>query len=106
HMYLMPHDRGVMRHKLKHIRIIYQVRLIEEGTAEEIFNNPQHLYTKRLIAAIPDTNVDKIDENLHIRQSVKEEYDQHFHEYLDEDGRALPLINISATHKAALPAKG
>lgn len=45
-------------------------------------------------------------ENLNIRQSVKEQYNEHFHEYLDEDGRALPLVDITSTHKAALPAKG
>lgn len=105
-MLFIAHDLGVVRHMCQHIGIMYQGRLVEEGTAEEIFNNPQHLYTKRLIAAIPDTDVDKIEENLNIRQSVKEEYNAHFQDYLDEDGRALPLINITATHKAALPAKG
>ncbi|MCK1976369.1 ATP-binding cassette domain-containing protein [Jeotgalicoccus huakuii] len=105
-MLFIAHDLGVVRHMCQHIGIMYQGRLVEEGTAEEIFNNPQHLYTKRLIAAIPDTDVDKIDENLNIRQSVKEQYNEHFHEYLDEDGRALPLVDITSTHKAALPAKG
>ena len=105
-MLFIAHDLGVVRHMCQHIGIMYQGRLVEEGTTEEIFNNPQHLYTKRLIAAIPDTDVDKIEENLEVRQTIKEEYEEHFHEYLDEEGKALPLVNISPTHKVALPAKG
>src|SRR5699024_5610905 len=105
-MLFIAHDLGVVRHMCQHIGIIYHGRLVEEGTAEEIFNNPQHIYTKRLIAAIPDTNVDKVESNLKLRQQIKEEYDQHFTEYLDDEGRAFPLQSISDTHKVALPVKG
>lgn len=105
-MLFIAHDLGVVRHMCQHIGIMYQGRLVEEGTAEEIFNNPQHIYTKRLIAAIPDTNVEKVESNLKLRQQIKEEYDQHFTEYLDDEGRAFPLKSISDTHKVALPVKG
>lgn len=105
-MLFIAHDLGVVRHMCQHIGIMYQGRLVEEGTAEEIFNNPQHLYTKRLIAAIPDTNVDKVERNMQLRRQIKEEYDQHFNEYLDEEGRVFPLKAISETHKVALPVKG
>ncbi len=105
-MMFIAHDLGVVRHMCQHIGIMYQGRLVEEGTAEDIFSNPQHLYTKRLIAAIPDTNVDRIERNLEMRQTVKSEYDQNFSEYLDDGGRAFPLQSISETHKVALPVKG
>ncbi|WP_411843629.1 ATP-binding cassette domain-containing protein [Salinicoccus sp. HZC-1] len=105
-MMFIAHDLGVVRHMCQHIGIMYQGRLVEEGTAEDIFSNPQHIYTKRLIAAIPDTNVDKIERNLEMRQTVKSEYDQNFPEYLDDEGRAFPLQSISETHRVALPVKG
>lgn len=105
-MLFIAHDLGVVRHMCQHIGIMYQGRLVEEGTAEEIFNNPQHIYTKRLIAAIPDTNVEKVENNLKLRQQIKEEYDQHFAESLDEEGRAFPLQAVSDTHKVAMPVKG
>ena len=35
---------------------MYKGRYVEQGTTEDIFNNPQHIYTKRLVAAIPDIN--------------------------------------------------
>lgn len=105
-MMFIAHDLGVVRHMCKHIGIMYQGRLVEEGRAEDIFSNPQHIYTKRLIAAIPDTDVDEIDSNLAMRRKVKEEYDQNFVDYLDEEGRAFPLQSISETHRVALPVKG
>lgn len=105
-MMFIAHDLGVVRHMCQHIGIMYQGRLVEEGTSDDIFNDPQHIYTKRLIAAIPDTDVDKVQDNLELRQQIKEEYDQGFTDYLDEDGRVFPLQAISDTHKVALPGKG
>jgi len=105
-MLFIAHDLGVVRHMCEWIGIMYHGRLVEEGPAEEIFNNPQHIYTKRLIAAIPDTNVDNIERNLQRREEVRIEYENHFHEYLDEDGKPFPLVSISENHKVALPPKG
>lgn len=105
-MMFIAHDLGVVRHMCQHIGIMYQGRIVEEGTAEDIFRDPQHLYTKRLIAAIPDTDVDKVEDNLALRHQVKEEYKQYFADYLDGDGRAFPLQSISETHKVALPKRG
>src|SRR5699024_4940436 len=50
----ISHDLGVIKHMCDHIGIMYRGRFVEEGTAETIFNDPQHIYTKRLVAAIPD----------------------------------------------------
>lgn len=105
-MMFIAHDLGVVRHMCRHIGIMYQGRLVEEGKTEEIFKNPQHIYTKRLIAAIPDTDVDEIEANLAFRHMVKEEYDQNFADHLDEEGRAFPLQSITETHRVALPVKG
>lgn len=105
-MMFIAHDLGVVRHMCRHIGIMYHGRLVEEGTTEEIFSNPQHIYTKRLIAAIPDTDVDEVERNLALRQKIKEEYEQNFDENLDEEGRAFPLQSISKTHRVALPVKG
>lgn len=105
-MMFIAHDLGVVRHMCQHIGIMYQGRIVEEGTAEDIFRDPQHLYTKRLIAAIPDTDVDKVEGNLALRRQIKEEYDQNFIDYLDDEGRVFPLQSVSETHKVALPVKG
>ena len=37
-------------------------KIVEQGNVEDIFHNPQHEYTKELIAAIPDRSHRLVDE--------------------------------------------
>lgn len=104
-MLFIAHDLGVVRHMCSYLGIMYRGRLVEEGTVDDIFNNPQHLYTKRLVAAIPDIDVDHVEKNLVLRNQLKEEYEQNFADYLDDEGRAFPLQQISDTHRVALPVR-
>ena len=45
----ISHDLGIIQHICDRIGIMYRGRFVEEGTADEIYNNPQHLYTKGLL---------------------------------------------------------
>ncbi|MUK88746.1 ATP-binding cassette domain-containing protein [Ornithinibacillus sp. L9] len=100
------HDLGVIKHMCDKIGIMYKGRYVEEGTASDIFDDPQHIYTKRLVAAIPDIDPKKRDEQRQFRQEVKAEYEQSYNDYFDDEGLAYPLQSISDTHKVALPEKG
>ena len=102
----ISHDLGVIRHMCNRIGIMYKGRYVEEGTTEDIFNNPQHIYTKRLVAAIPDIDPNKRKEHAKFRQEVQREYEQSFNDYFDENGLAYDLQSISDTHLVALPKKG
>lgn len=42
-----------------HIAIMNRGRLVEVGTKDDIYNHPMHIYTERLLAAIPETNVNQ-----------------------------------------------
>lgn len=46
---LVTHDFGVVAGMCDFIKVMYQGRVVEEGTTEEIFYQPQHLYTKQLL---------------------------------------------------------
>lgn len=48
---LVTHDFGVVAGMCDFIKVMYQGRVVEEGTTEEIFYKPQHLYTKQLLEA-------------------------------------------------------
>ncbi|MEC5423038.1 ATP-binding cassette domain-containing protein [Virgibacillus sp. C22-A2] len=102
----ISHDLGIIKHMCDEIGIMYKGRYVEQGTKEEIFNNPQHIYTKRLIAAIPDIDPRKREEQKQFRQEVKEEYEQSYNDYFDNEGLAYKLQSISNTHQVALPEKG
>ncbi|MBE1553302.1 ABC transporter ATP-binding protein [Sporosarcina limicola] len=98
----ISHDLGIIKHMCDRIGIMYHGRFVEEGTADDVYNNPQHLYTKRLIAAIPEMDPEKRFEKTHLRQSINEEYRTDYDSYFDKDGRMFDLKSISTTHSVAL----
>lgn len=100
------HDLGVIRHVCDRIGIMYKGRFVEEGNTDEIFNNPQHIYTKRLVSAIPDINPNNRQKQIDLRAEVKKEYEESYSRYFDQDGSVYPLRRISDTHLVALPERG
>ena len=58
---LITHDLGVVAGMCDKINVMYAGRLIESGTADDIFYNPKHEYTKGLLTSIPHiANDDKV----------------------------------------------
>lgn len=98
----ISHDLGIIQHMCDRIGIMYRGRFVEEGTSSEIYNNPQHVYTKRLIAAIPEMNPEKRFEKMHLRQAINQEYQNEYNNYFDKDGRMFNLKKISDTHSVAM----
>jgi peptide/nickel transport system ATP-binding protein len=50
---LITHDMGVVADLADRILVMKDGRMVERGTADEIFNRPQHPYTQQLLAAVP-----------------------------------------------------
>jgi len=51
---LISHDLSVMAETCDKGVIMYAGQVVESGSTEQIFNNPQHPYTRRLISAFPN----------------------------------------------------
>ncbi|WP_105438391.1 ABC transporter ATP-binding protein [Neorhizobium sp. T25_13] len=49
----ISHDLSVVRHLCDRVAIMYRGKIVEEGVASTIYADPQHDYTKRLLAAVP-----------------------------------------------------
>ncbi|WP_429594310.1 ABC transporter ATP-binding protein [Arthrobacter crystallopoietes] len=50
---LITHDMGVVADLADKIAVMRNGRIVETGTAEEIFSNPRHEYTRQLLASVP-----------------------------------------------------
>ena len=49
----ITHDMAVVAQMADRVVVMHPGKKVEEGTVHEIFNNPQHEYTKSLLAAVP-----------------------------------------------------
>ncbi|WP_139693862.1 ABC transporter ATP-binding protein [Sporolactobacillus terrae] len=99
----ISHDLGVIRHMCDRIGIMYRGRLVEEGLSRDIYENPRHIYTKRLISAIPNIDPSHREKQSAIRHQVSDEYNKSYKDYFDQNGKAYQLKAISPTHFVALP---
>jgi len=56
---LITHDLGVVADMAENIVVMYAGQIVEKGTVDEIFYNPQHPYTLALLNAVPGLNSKK-----------------------------------------------
>ncbi|HFJ6909162.1 TPA: ABC transporter ATP-binding protein [Enterococcus faecium] len=98
----ISHDLGVVKHMCDNIAIMYKGRFVEIGTREDIYNDPRHIYTKRLLSAIPQIDVENRESHKENRRRVEQEYIQNQKEYYDATGRVYDLRTITTTYKVAL----
>lgn len=67
----ISHDLSVIRHISDRIAVMYQGKLVELAPTDELFENPQHSYTKKLLAAAPIADPKKAREAM--KKSVIQE---------------------------------
>lgn len=65
---LITHDMGVVAETADEIMVMYTGRVVEYGTAAQIFRDPLHPYTQGLLASIP--RVDQKVETLHVTKGM------------------------------------
>ncbi len=52
-MLLITHDLGIVRKMANRVYVMKSGEVVEEGSAEQVFTQPRHAYTKQLVAAEP-----------------------------------------------------
>ena len=58
----ITHDLGVVANMADRIAVMYAGKIVEYGTAEEVFYDPQHPYTWALLSSMPDLDTnEKLD---------------------------------------------
>ncbi|HEL1583806.1 TPA: ABC transporter ATP-binding protein [Streptococcus suis] len=99
----ISHDLGVVQHMCDELFIMYRGRFVESGSKKDIYTNPQHIYTKRLLSAIPVIDPVNRVKNKEKRLVAEKEYQEKQLYYYDADGRVFDLQAVSETHSVALP---
>ena len=55
-MLFISHNMNVVYYLCDRIAVMYRGRIVEQGTAEEVYHHPVHPYTKLLLSSVPDWN--------------------------------------------------
>jgi oligopeptide/dipeptide ABC transporter ATP-binding protein len=55
----VSHDLSVVKHLAHQVAVMYAGAIVEQGDSEQLFGNPQHDYTRRLLGAVPQPDPGK-----------------------------------------------
>ncbi|MGP1273673.1 MAG: ATP-binding cassette domain-containing protein, partial [Phycisphaerales bacterium] len=50
----ISHDMSVIAHMCDRIAVMYRGRIVEQGARDDVLFRPEHEYTRRLLAAVPE----------------------------------------------------
>ena len=56
---LITHDLGVVASMADRVAVMYAGKVVETGTAKDVFYRPSHPYTKALLKSLPTTDMDR-----------------------------------------------
>ena len=54
----VSHDLSVVKHLAHSVAVMYRGKIVEHGDSDQVFGNPRHEYTQRLLAAVPRAHPD------------------------------------------------
>lgn len=106
---LITHDLGVIAEMADYVVVMYAGRVVEQGTAQEIFHSPKHPYTVGLMESKPSSNR-KVERLYSIPGSVPNPIDMPNYCYFKDrcnkafkacEGVYPPTYQISGTHRVA-----
>ncbi|MVX59373.1 ATP-binding cassette domain-containing protein [Streptococcus danieliae] len=84
----IAHDLSMVKYISDRIGVMHWGKLLEVGTADEIYNNPIHPYTKSLLSAIPEPDPERERARQH------QEYDPS----IEQDGQERQMHEIRPGH--------
>ncbi len=65
---IITHDLGVVANLAEEVVVLYHGEVMEYGTSEQLFHDPQHPYLRALLRAVPRFNMDRGERLVPIRE--------------------------------------
>lgn len=95
----IAHDLSMVKHISDRVAVMYMGKIVELAESEELYANPQHEYTKSLLAAVPvpDPKVESQKRRTVVEEST--EVDKY-------DLENSQLVEVSKGHWVAFPTEG
>ena len=56
----ITHDLGLVREFSDQVCVMQEGKIVEQGNTEDVFDNPSHSYTKKLLNAEPKPKINNI----------------------------------------------
>ncbi len=107
-MLMITHDLGVVANVAEEVVVMYRGRVMESGSIEDLYRNPEHPYLKALMAAVPRFDM-KPGERLVPIRDIKSETG-HLLEATDSKPSAdladVPIMKVDGLHKTYAIRKG
>ncbi len=97
-MLLITHDLGVVRNMADRVYVMQHGEIVEHGDCEQIFSNPQHPYTQKLLAAEPKGTVPPLKDNIEKildASQIKVEFELTHGVFNRSKGKLTAVDNIS-----------
>jgi peptide/nickel transport system ATP-binding protein len=66
----ITHDLGVIAQIAERVVVMYLGNIVEEAPVRQIFHNPSHPYTRRLMAAVPDLEIEGVESDGRYLQTI------------------------------------
>lgn len=94
----IAHDLSMVKHISDRVAVMYMGKIVELAESEELYSNPQHEYTKTLLAAIPVPDPRIESKKKRVLMEEHSEADKYNLEHSE-------LVEVSKGHWVALPSK-
>ncbi|MEO1102852.1 MAG: ABC transporter ATP-binding protein, partial [Pseudomonadota bacterium] len=99
----VSHNLAVIDYIADRIGVMCKGRLVEIGGTREVIDNAQHPYTKALLGAVPDANLDRLLDFDHLSAGRASEQSAWPEPYRLEPGQTPVMVEVSPGHLVCAP---